>query len=207
MAGKKPLTLSELKKQLGREKKKEEKKQAGARPQKVKYKATAGPQVSKQTKVRSKEEEARRKFFARIIKEQDSLNEEELLEEIKMFGTDPGGQLFRRLFMDKLSTQLSSGLNYEYAQGYLKQGEASNVFFAKFMETPEVKERIEKIGEKEEDEEEATDMAEDLEKFLTREEEEKGEEYIPKKTGKVAKLVDRFMLKKIWGPLKEQQLK
>ena len=206
MATKKPLTMSELKKQLDREKKKEERKETKLREKEIKPKnkpkGLVSLQAAKQTKIKAKEEQARRTFFSQILKKQDSLSHEELLDELKKFGTEPNAQLFRKEFIKRISVQLSAGLIFEYAQDYLNQTESSNVYFEKFVNIPEVKERIriisadkdekdEKVRERDEEYEFETDEEEnqELEDFLLEEEYEEGKFYPIIKSEKVAKLI------------------
>lgn len=224
MATKKPLTMSELKKQLERERKKEEKKEAKHQTKESKPKLTgmAASQAARQTKIRAKEEDARRKFFTKIVKEQNSLSQEDLLDKLEKFGKEPKSQLFRKDFVKRIATRLSAGLIYEYAQGYLNQSEPSNVYLKKFLESPDVKQRIEimagRVEEREEREEEeegyeteeekeeqdeVQQMAQDLEEFLLEDDEERVKYTPPPGPAKVAKLVDTETLEEIEKPVRQ----
>lgn len=155
---KKPIGISELKKQLAAEKKKK-----GRREEKEKTVKIIPPAVAvqaSQVKVRAKEEDARRKFFQALLKKRDETSDEELLQKLQEFGAQPRAQLFRQQFIKRIATKLSAPLIYEYAQGYVDKKDESGVYLKKFLSDPLVMERLEVMAEAEGEEEEFPEIPE-----------------------------------------------
>ncbi len=186
MPPKKPLTISELKKQLAAEKKKKEEKA-------VKIVPPTGAMQAGQVKVRAKEEDARRKFFQGLLKKRDETSDEELLQILQNFGAEPRAQLFRQQFIKQIATKLSAPLIYEYAQGYVDERDASGVYLKKFLSDPRVMERLESMAEAEGEEEELPEIPEEIYR-----EEDEGEKEVDYEEGedvaRMAKDLEKVLL-------------